>query len=225
MLIRLKDISKTYMMGKVPITALNSVSLDISAGDFVCLTGPSGSGKSTMLHIMGCIENPTSGEVLINGEQVKDMRETRLARFRNRHIGFIFQSFNLISVLNVFENIEYPLMIRGGKTDKNRVNEVIEAVGLSDYMKHRPDELSGGQRQRVAIARALVADPDIIIADEPTANLDSKTGNKIIDLLIRLNEKSNTTFLFSTHNESLATCAKKNIHLLDGEIVSALRKT
>jgi len=125
-----------------------------------------------------------------------------------------------MSVLNVFENVEYPLMIRGGKTDKDRVHEVIESVGLADYMKHRPDELSGGQRQRVAIARALVTNPDIIIADEPTANLDSKTGNKIIDLLIDLNEKSNTTFLFSTHNETLSKCAKKTIQILDGEIIS-----
>lgn len=220
MLISLQDISKTYMMDKVQIPALKGINFNIDSGDFVCLMGPSGSGKSTMLHIIGCIENPTSGEVIINGEKVKNMRETQLARFRNKHIGFIFQSFNLISVLNVFDNVEYPLMIRGGRADKNRVLEVIESVGLSDYMKHRPDELSGGQRQRVAIARALVTNPDIIIADEPTANLDSKTGNKIIDLLIELNEKSNTTFLFSTHNETLSKCAKRTIQILDGEIIS-----
>jgi len=220
MLVSLKDIRKTYMMDKVRIEALKSVSLDIEAGDFICLMGPSGSGKSTLLHIIGCIENPTSGDVIIRDENIKKMSDTSLSKFRNRHVGFIFQSFNLVSVLNVLENVEYPLMIRGGKADRERVLEVIESVGLQDYLKHRPDELSGGQRQRVAIARALVTNPDIIIADEPTANLDSKTGNMIIDLLVNLNKKSGTTFLFSTHNEAISGYAKKTMHILDGEIVS-----
>ena len=221
MLISLKDISKTYMMDKVEIPALKRVNVDIDAGDFVCLMGPSGSGKSTMLHVMGCIEDASSGDVVIKGENTKFMNDAALSRFRNRHIGFIFQSFNLISVLNVRENVEYPLLIRGGKVDKDRVNAVIDSVGLSDYLSHRPDELSGGQRQRVAIARALVTEPDIIIADEPTANLDSKTGNKIIDLLIKLNSESNTTFIFSTHNEALSRFAKRTIQILDGEIATA----
>jgi len=220
MLVSLKDIRKTYMMDKVRIEALKGVSIDIDAGDFICLMGPSGSGKSTLLHIIGCIENPTSGDVIIRDENVKKMTDASLSKFRNRHVGFIFQSFNLVSVLNVLENVEYPLMIRGGKVDRDRVLEAIESVGLQDYLKHRPDELSGGQRQRVAIARALVTDPDIIIADEPTANLDSKTGNMIIDLLVDLNEKSGTTFLFSTHNEAISKYAKKTMHILDGGIVS-----
>ncbi|HKL86728.1 MAG TPA: ABC transporter ATP-binding protein [Treponemataceae bacterium] len=209
------------MMDKVKIPALQNINLNIDTGDFVCLMGPSGSGKSTMLHVIGCIENQTSGDVIIRGENTNSMNDTALSKFRNRHIGFIFQSFNLISVLKVRENVEYPLLIRGGKVDKNRVTEIIESVGLIDYMKHRPDELSGGQRQRVAIARALVTNPDIIIADEPTANLDSKTGRNIIDLLTKLNRDSHTTFIFSTHNESLSQCAKKTIHILDGEIISA----
>lgn len=219
MLIRLDNVRKDYMLDKVRITALKNVSLDIGKGDFVCLMGPSGSGKSTMLHVMGCIENPSSGEVLINGENTKAMNDGALSRFRNRHIGFIFQSFNLISVLNVRENVEFPLVIRGSRFDRGRVESVIESVGLSDFMKHRPDELSGGQRQRVAIARALVGEPDIIIADEPTANLDSKTGGVIVDLLMRLNEDLKTTFIFSTHNESLSRFAKRTIHILDGEIL------
>jgi putative ABC transport system ATP-binding protein len=220
MLISLRDISKTYMMDKVEIPALKRVNLDIDEGDFVCLMGPSGSGKSTMLHVMGCIENASSGDVIIKGENTKSMSDTALSGFRNRHIGFIFQSFNLISVLNVRENVEYPLVIRGGKVDRDRVSAVIEEVGLADHLSHRPDELSGGQRQRVAIARALVTEPDIIIADEPTANLDSKTGNTIINLLIKLNSESNTTFIFSTHNEALSQYAKRTIQILDGEVAS-----
>jgi len=219
MLIRLDNVRKDYMLDKIRITALKNVSLDIGKGDFVCLMGPSGSGKSTLLHVMGCIENPSSGEVMINGENTKTMNDGALSRFRNRHIGFIFQSFNLISVLNVRENVEFPLVIRGERFDRGRVESVIESVGLSDFMKHRPDELSGGQRQRVAIARALVGEPDIIIADEPTANLDSKTGGVIVDLLTRLNENLKTTFIFSTHNESLSRFAKRTIHILDGEIL------
>lgn len=218
MLISLKNINKTYQLDKVAIPALRNVCLDIDAGDFICLMGPSGSGKSTLLHILGCIENPTSGEVRIRGEDTRTMNDTTLSRFRNRHIGFIFQSFNLVSVLNVRENVEFPLMIRGGTIDRDHVESVVESVGLADFMKHRPDELSGGQRQRVAIARALVTNPDIILADEPTANLDSKTGSLIIDLLLALNRDSNTTFIFSTHNEAVSQYARRTVAILDGEI-------
>ncbi len=219
MLIRLENVHKNYMLDKVRIAALVSVNLEIDKGDFVCLMGPSGSGKSTLLHVMGCIENPSSGDILINGENAGKMNDAALSRFRNRHIGFIFQNFNLVSVLNVRENVEFPLVLRGGKPDRARVESVIESVGLADYMKHRPDELSGGQRQRVAIARALVGEPGIIIADEPTANLDSKTGGMIVDLLMRLNEDSKTAFVFSTHNESLSRFARRTVRILDGEIV------
>jgi putative ABC transport system ATP-binding protein len=219
MLIRTKNVSKIYKMDKVAINALTNVNLEIDKGDFIALMGPSGAGKSTLLHIIGCLDNPTAGSVEIYGQKIEQMKDNQLSVFRNRHIGFIFQSFNLMSVLNVYENVEYPLMIRHEKVNKEKVLQTIEAVGLLDYLKHRPDELSGGQRQRVAIARALVTDPDIILADEPTANLDSKTGEKIIALLMELNARHNVTFLFSTHNDRVAKYAKRVINILDGELI------
>lgn len=219
MLISVKNVSKIYKMDKVEITALKNVNLDIEKGDFIALMGPSGAGKSTLLHIIGCLDNPTEGSLEIYGQKIFNMKDSKLSNFRNKHIGFIFQSFNLMPVLNVYENVEYPLMIRGGKVDRSKVLQTIESVGLIEYIKHRPDELSGGQRQRVAIARALVTDPDIILADEPTANLDSKTGEKIIALLLELNIKHRVTFLFSTHNEMVAKYAKRVISILDGELI------
>ena len=219
MLISTKNVSKIYKMDKVAINALQNVNLDIEKGEFISLMGPSGAGKSTLLHIIGCLDNPTEGSLEIHGQKIQKLKDNKLSIFRNRHIGFIFQSFNLISVLNVYENVEYPLMIRREKVDREKVLQTIEAVGLLDYLKHRPDELSGGQRQRVAIARALVTEPDIILADEPTANLDSKTGAKIIALLLELNSRQNVTFLFSTHNEMVAKYAKRVINILDGELI------
>lgn len=219
MLIRARNVSKVYKLDKVEIHALKNINLEIGPGDFVSLMGPSGAGKSTLLHLLGCLDYPTSGSIEIHGQEIQNLTDNKLSVFRNRHIGFIFQSFNLISVLNVYENVEYPLMIRREKVDKEKVIQTIESVGLLDYMKHRPDELSGGQRQRVAIARALVTDPDIILADEPTANLDSKTGEKIISLLLELNAKNNVTFLCSTHNEMIAKHAKRVINILDGELL------
>lgn len=219
MLIRAENLTKIYTMDKVKINALRHVNLEIEKGEFISLMGPSGAGKSTLLHIIGCLDNPTEGSLEIHGQVIQKLKDNKLSVFRNRHIGFIFQSFNLMSVLNVYENVEYPLLIRGGKVNKEKVLQTIEAVGLTDYLKHRPDELSGGQRQRVAIARALVTDPDIILADEPTANLDSKTGDKIISLLLELNSRHKVTFLFSTHNELIAKYAKRVINILDGELV------
>ena len=218
MLIDIRNVSKTYQMDKVNLEALKNVNLTLNKGDFAALTGPSGAGKSTLLHIVGCIDEPTSGEVMIHGENVRSFTDRKLSAFRNRHIGFIFQSFNLLPVLNVYENVEYPLVIRGNKPEKDKVLDVIESVGLQDHMKHRPDELSGGQRQRVAVARALVTNPDIILADEPTANLDSKTGNHIIDLLVDLNQKQGVTFLFSTHSSAISEAATRVIPILDGEV-------
>lgn len=217
-IISLKNISKTYKLGKVDVKALKSVDMDIEKGDFICLMGPSGAGKSTLLHIIGCIEDATVGDLSIHDENVQGLTDKALSDFRNRHIGFIFQSFNLIPVFNVYENVEYPLMIRNEKVDRSKVESMIEAVGLKDCMYHRPDELSGGQRQRVAVARALVTEPDILIADEPTANLDSKTGQMILDLLLDMNNHSQTTFIFSTHNELIAKYAKNIIHILDGKL-------
>ncbi len=219
MLIRAENLTKIYTMDKVKINALRHVNLEIEKGEFISLMGPSGAGKSTLLHIIGCLDNPTEGSLEIHGQVIQKLKDNKLSVFRNRHIGFIFQSFNLMSVLNVYENVEYPLLIRGGKVNKEKVLQTIESVGLTDYLKHRPDELSGGQRQRVAIARALVTDPDIILADEPTANLDSKTGDKIISLLLELNSRHKVTFLFSTHNELIAKYAKRVINILDGELV------
>ncbi len=219
MLIRAKDLSKSYQMDKVTIHALQNVSLDIAEGEFISLMGPSGAGKSTLLHILGCLDNPDQGSVEIHGQPIQRMKDSQLSVFRNRHIGFIFQSFNLMPVLNVYENVEFPLLIRGGKVDRDKVLQTIEAVGLLDYLKHRPDELSGGQRQRVAIARALVTEPDIILADEPTANLDSKTGEKIITLLLELNSRQRVTFLFSTHHDMIARHAKRIINILDGQLI------
>ncbi|MGE5530325.1 MAG: ABC transporter ATP-binding protein [Patescibacteria group bacterium] len=219
MLIRTFNLSKTYKMGHVEIKALKRVNLEIEKGDFISLMGPSGAGKSTLLQIIGCLDDPTEGSVEIYGQKIANMKDKELSIFRNRHIGFIFQSFNLISVLNVYENVEYPLMIRREKVDKEKVLRMIETVGLQDYLRHRPDELSGGQRQRVAIARALVTDPDIILADEPTANLDSKTGDKIISLLLELNARHHVTFLCSTHNEAIARSAKRIMNILDGELI------
>lgn len=217
-IVSLKNISKKYKMGKIEVEALKGVDLDIKYGDFISLMGPSGAGKSTLLHIIGCIEEQTTGSIHIHNQNVANMKDVKLSDFRNRHIGFIFQSFNLIPVFNLYENVEYPLMIRNEKVDKDKVLDVIEAVGLSDKLKNKPDELSGGQRQRVAIARALVTEPDIIIADEPTANLDSKTGQMIIDLLLNLNRDRETTFIFSTHNEDLTQYSKRTVNILDGLI-------
>jgi putative ABC transport system ATP-binding protein len=217
-IVSVKNIGKTYKLGKTEVHALKGVDLEIEHGDFISLMGPSGAGKSTLLHIIGCIEEPNKGEVTIHDKNIAEMSDTKLSDFRNRHIGFIFQRFNLIPVFNVYENVEYPLMIRGEKVDRKKVLDVIEAVGLSDKLKNKPDELSGGQRQRVAIARALVTEPDIIIADEPTANLDSKTGQMIIDLLLNLNKDRKTTFIFSTHNEGLTKYSKRTVHILDGLI-------
>jgi putative ABC transport system ATP-binding protein len=219
MLISIDNVSKIYKLDKVELTALKHVTLGIDRGDFVALMGPSGAGKSTLLHLIGCLDTPTEGSIAIYGQKVGKLKDSELSRFRNRHIGFIFQSFNLLPVLNVYENVEYPLLIRGEKVNKAKVLQTIEAVGLGAYLKHRPDELSGGQRQRVAIARALVTDPDIILADEPTANLDSKTGDKIIKLLVELNSEHKVTFLFSTHNDRVAKHAKRIINILDGELL------
>jgi len=217
-IIKTKNLEKVYKLGKTSLLALKNVSLEFEKGDIACIMGPSGAGKSTLLHLLGCLDKPTNGKILINNTNIKEMDDNELSLFRNSYIGFIFQSFNLIPVLNVYENVEYPLIIGKKKRDKEKVMALIEAVGLEKHIKHRPDELSGGQRQRVAIARALVTEPEVVLADEPTANLDSKTGEMILNLLLKLNEEKNTTFIFSTHSEAIAKQSKKIIHLLDGEV-------
>ena len=207
------------MLGDTRVDALRGVSLAIEKGEFVAIAGPSGSGKSTILNMMGCIDNPSDGKVLIDGMEVEHLNDSELTRYRRVKIGFIFQSFNLIPVLNVFENIEFPLLLRRNLSRREREKTVmrfVEEVQLSDRLKNKPNELSGGQRQRVAIARALVTNPLIILADEPTANLDSATGHKIIELMKSINEVEKTTLIFSTHDAHIMEHARRVVNLHDG---------
>ena len=219
--VELMDVEKYYMLGDTRVDALRGVSLTIEKGEFVAIAGPSGSGKSTILNMIGCIDSPSGGKVLIEGTEVERLNDTELTRYRRVKIGFIFQSFNLIPVLNVFENIEFPLLLRRNLSRKEREKTVmrfVEEVQLSDRLKNKPSELSGGQRQRVAIARALVTNPLIILADEPTANLDSATGHKIIELMRSINEVEKTTLIFSTHDTHIMEHARRVVNLHDGSV-------
>lgn len=218
-MISLSGISKVYNMGHITVNALGPVTISIDKGEFVAVLGPSGSGKSTMMNILGCLDRPSGGEYLLDGIPVQNFSRTRLARVRNRKVGFVFQSFNLLPYASAYENIELPLLYSrtSGKERRKIVTGLLETVGLSDRAMHKPAELSGGQRQRVAVARALANDPDIILADEPTGNLDTKSGIEILELFRRLNEKG-TTLIFVTHDEKLAMNAKRIIRLLDGRI-------
>ncbi len=214
-----RDVSKTYRLGKVAVTALAGVSLTVEAGEFMAVAGPSGSGKTTLLNLIGCLDTPTSGEIEIEGERVGMLSPGGRADLRARKLGFIFQTFNLIPVLTAYENVEYPLLIhrRGGDVAA-RVRAALEQVGLADRARHRPPELSGGQQQRVAIARALVGEPALVLADEPTANLDSRTGHDIIELMRRLNRERGTTFVFSTHDPRIMTAADRVLEISDGRL-------
>ncbi len=221
-MIRIQNISKNYHLGKSKIEALKDVSMNIEKGEMVCIMGPSGSGKSTMLNIIGCLDTPDEGDVMINGRALSKLTRNERAEMRSRNIGFIFQSFNLMPVLNVYENIEFPLHLRSQplsrKEREMRIMKLIEEVGLSEYIRHKPDELSGGQRQRVAIARALVTSPAIILADEPTANLDSKTAVSILELMKMLNVEEKALFVFSTHDPAITRYSTRQIWLRDGAI-------
>lgn len=226
-MISVKDVTKNYNLGKTIVKALRGVSMDIGGGEFVCVSGPSGCGKTTLLNLIGCLDKPTTGRVTIGGDDVGRLNKNQLAEIRNRKIGFIFQTFNLIPVLNTYENIELPLMSRKDldrKERRNRIMTLMEEVGLQDFGKHRPGELSGGQMQRVSIARALVTNPEIVLADEPTANLDSETSKKILQVMLDLNKKHNTTFLFSTHDPLISGYAERIINLFDGVIKSEASK-
>ena len=222
-LVTMKNVVKTYDLGKTKVPALQGVDLHIHKGEFTVIMGPSGSGKSTLLNIVGCLDRPTSGTYLFKSNDVSDRDFDDLAGLRNESIGFIFQSFNLIPVLDVVENIEFPCMMRKLREPtaslRERVRALAEEVGLTPYLKHRPDELSGGQRQRVAIARALITNPELVLADEPTANLDSKTSQQIIDLMQRLNHEKNVTFVFSTHDPRVTQNARRVVYIADGKIV------
>ncbi len=220
--VELKDVKKYYMLGETRVDALRGVSLSIGQGEFLAIAGPSGSGKSTMLNMFGCIDIPSEGIVRIDGTETEKMSDKELTRYRRTKISFIFQSFNLIPVLNVYENIEFPLLLQRSVSKEERRKRVlasIEEVGLQDRMKNKSFELSGGQRQRVAIARALVTRPLVVLADEPTANLDSETGIKIVELMRKINETDKTTFIFSTHDAHIMREAVRVVRILDGRIV------
>ena len=211
------DVSKTYRLGKVDVTALAGVSLTVRAGEFLAVAGPSGSGKTTLLNLIGCLDTPTSGEIAIDGEAIGRLTAGRRADLRARKLGFVFQTFNLIPVLTAWENVEYPLLLQHGRRDVTaRVRGALEQVGLGDRARHRPPELSGGQQQRVAIARALVTEPALVLADEPTANLDSRTGHEIVELMRRLNRERGTTFVFSTHDPRIVAAADRVLEISDG---------
>jgi putative ABC transport system ATP-binding protein len=220
-MISVQNVTKEYILGKTIVKALRGVSLDIAEGEFACISGPSGCGKSTLLNLIGCLDKPTTGKVTLDDEDVGKLSMNQLAEIRNRKIGFIFQSFNLIPVLNVYENIELVFMSWKNflkEEIKKRITSLIEEVGLTDYITHKPGELSGGQMQRVSIVRALVTNPQVVLADEPTANLDSRTSKNILEIMVDLNTKHNTTFIFSTHDPIVSDYAKRIIYLSDGVI-------
>ena len=227
-IVNLSNVRKTYPLGKHSVEALKGISLKIEEGDFISIAGPSGSGKTTILNMIGCIDTPTEGTVEIAGKITSGLSDQQITTLRHKVIGFIFQTFNLIPVLNVYENVEFPLLLgKNGISKKEReewINYIVESVGLTDWKTHRPYELSGGQRQRVAIARALATKPRIVLADEPTANLDSKTGEAIIGLMKSINREQSITFIFSTHDPAIMGIADHIIHLLDGQIKSEERK-
>jgi putative ABC transport system ATP-binding protein len=219
--IEARELKKTYKMGEFDVEALRGVSFKIKRGEVVSIMGPSGSGKSTMMNTLGCLDRPTSGEYILDGESVGEMNDDQLASVRNRKVGFVFQSFNLLSRLTAIGNVELPLRYAGmaeGRREKAIAS--LEAVGLQDRMKHRPFELSGGQQQRVAVARALVNDPAIIMADEPTGNLDSKVGKEIMNLLLGLNKDRGTTLIIVTHDPTIAEQTQRVIRLRDGLLES-----
>ena len=220
----LQKVRKVYPLGKTEVQALKEINLSIQLGEFTTIAGPSGCGKSTMLNLIGCMDKPTSGEVLIDGQPVSRLNDRALTNLRLEKLGFIFQSFNLIPVLSVFQNIEFPLLIQGklnAKERQEKVMNLVDEVGLRDQLEQKSNELSGGQRQRVAIARALVTNPRIVLADEPTANLDSATGERIIHLMKDINKAHQTTFIFSTHDPLVMKQAGRIIRLHDGAIVEA----
>ncbi|MEQ1503193.1 MAG: ABC transporter ATP-binding protein [Myxococcota bacterium] len=223
-IVQVRDAVKDYPLGKVVVHALKGVDLSIDKGEFTVIAGPSGSGKTTLLNLIGCVDVPTTGDVLVEGQSTKNLSDRALTRLRLHHIGFIFQSFNLVNVLDLFQNVELPLLLQGTLSARERdarVRSLVDRVGLSEHLRHRPNELSGGQRQRVAIARALVTRPALVLADEPTANLDSATGASILGLMRELNDTDQTTFLFSTHDPAVMKHARRSIRLVDGKLADA----
>ena len=219
-MIKLSGIKKTYRSGSLYVEALKDINLDIDKGEMIVIGGISGSGKSTLLNLLGAMDHPTEGTIIIDGEDITGYSQSALTDFRARKVGFIFQSFHLIPALNVYENIVVPMKLKGQGFEKAKVLELIERVGLSGHMRHKPDELSGGQRQRVAIARALVHNPPYVMADEPTANLDSNTSQNIVGLLKELNKNLNVTIIFASHDQWVLDNIDRRVRLKDGVIIS-----
>jgi putative ABC transport system ATP-binding protein len=218
-MIEIENITKVYQMGETEVRALNGISLKIEDGEWIAITGPSGSGKSTLMAILGCLDSPTSGVYRFDGTDVAKMRDDQLAAVRNKKIGFVFQQFNLLARTSALENVELPLLYSSINHRHDRAKAALEAVGLADRMQHHPNELSGGQQQRVAIARALVSEPSIILADEPTGNLDSKTSKEIMELFAHLHTERGITVIFVTHDPTIAANANRIIHIMDGVVV------
>ena len=221
-MIKAINLNKTYQVGEISLEVIGDLSLEVNKGEFISIIGPSGSGKSTVLNMLGCLDTPTSGELIIDDVVISNMSKHQLAQFRGEHIGFIFQSFNLIPVLSVYENIEYPLIMilnLPQEERKKRVMSLLEEVGMLEQKDKFPEQISGGQKQRVAIARALVTNPKIIFADEPTANLDSKSANQVIALMRKTQKDYNSTFIFATHDEKIVANVDRVITLVDGEII------
>ncbi len=222
-IVKAEQVTKQYHLGKTIVHALRGVDLSVMQGEFLAIAGPSGSGKTTLLNLVGCIERPTTGQVWIGGVDLSTQSSDALADLRAHQIGFVFQSFNLLPVLTAIENVEYPLLLSPMPTKdrRDRARRALESVGLAQVARHRPTELSGGQQQRVAIARAMVTDPLLVLADEPTANLDSKTGQEILQLMRSINQSRRTTFVFSTHDHKVMDMASRIVRLSDGAVAQA----
>jgi putative ABC transport system ATP-binding protein len=222
----LKDVARTYRLDAVDVPALVGIDLEILPDRFTVISGPSGSGKTTLLNLIGCIDRPDQGTITVDGQSIQTLSDDALSDFRARHLGFVFQNFNLLPVLTAFENVEYPLLLaRAPKARRReRVERLLEAVGLADFAAHRPGQLSGGQRQRVAIARALAIEPQLVLADEPTANLDSKTGAAIVELMRRMQQEHHVSFVFSSHDPKVLEAADDAVHIQDGRIVAIERR-
>jgi len=221
-IVEIRNLIKDYPLGNTTVHALRGIDMDIPKGALMSVVGPSGSGKTTLLNIVGCVDTASSGSVKVGGQETTTLSDRELTGLRLHKIGFIFQTFNLVPVLTALENVEFPLLLQGGRNAaqvREKARQLLSAVGLLDHEKHKPAELSGGQRQRVAIARALVTDPDLVLADEPTANLDSETGESILQLMQKMNEERGTTFVFSTHDAQVLRYAKTVVRIHDGRLV------